>query len=53
MKNFDEDKIIDVLAVVAIFAFIFFMRWLMSVPRAYENNENENKENIGYQRRKP
>lgn len=41
MKKFDEDKIIDVLAVVAIFAFIFFMRWLMSVPRAYENNENE------------
>ena len=41
MNKFDEDKIIDVLAVVAIFAFIVFMCWLVSVPRAYENNEPE------------
>ena len=41
MNKFDEDKIIDVLAVVAIFAFIAFMLWLASVPRAYENNNPE------------
>ena len=41
MNKFDEDKIIDVLAVGAIFAFIAFMLWLVSVPRAYENNEPE------------
>ena len=41
MNKFDEDKIIDVLAVVLIFAFIVFMCWLVSVPRAYENNEPE------------
>lgn len=41
MNKFDEDKIIDVLAVVAIFAFIVFMCWLVSVPRVTENNEPE------------
>ena len=41
MKKFDEDKIIDVLAVVIIFAFIVFMCWLVSVPRVTVNNEPE------------
>ena len=41
MNKFDEDKIIDVLAVVLIFAFMVFMWWLVSVPRAAENNEHE------------
>ena len=41
MNKFDEDKIIDVLAVVLIFAFIVFMWWLVSVPQASENNEHE------------
>lgn len=41
MNKFDEDKIIDVLAVVVIFAFIVFMCWLVSVPQATENNEPE------------
>ena len=41
MKKFDEDKIIDVLAVVLIFAFMVFMWWLVSVPRAAENNNPE------------
>ena len=41
MNKFDEDKIIDVLAVVLIFAFMVFMWWLVSVPRVTENNEPE------------
>lgn len=41
MNKFDEDKIIDVLSVVVIFAFIAFMLWLVSVPKATENNEPE------------
>lgn len=41
MNKFDEDKIIDVLAVVIIFAFIAFMCWLVSVPRVTVNNEPE------------
>ena len=46
MNKFDEDKIIDFLAVVAIFAFIVFMCWLVSVPRAYENNEPETTQTV-------
>lgn len=41
MNKFDEDKFIDILAVVAIFAFIVFMWWLVSVPQVPENNEPE------------
>lgn len=41
MNKFDEDKIIDVLAVGSIFAFIAFMCWLVSVPRAAENKNPE------------
>lgn len=41
LKKFDEDKIIDVLAVIVIFAFIVFMWWLVSVPQLPENNEPE------------
>lgn len=33
MKKFDEDKIIDILAVIFIFAIIFFAMWLISVPK--------------------
>lgn len=43
MNKFDEDRIIDVLAVVLIFAFVVFMWWLVSVPQAAENNEHETK----------
>lgn len=39
MKKFDEDKIIDVLAIIVILAFIVFMWWLVSVPQIPENNE--------------
>ena len=41
MNKFDEDKIIDVLAAVIIFAFIVFMCWLVSAPRVTVNNEPE------------
>ena len=34
MKKIDEDKIIDVLVIIAIFAIIFFVVWLMRVPKA-------------------
>ena len=34
MKKIDEDKIIDVLVIIAIFAIIFFVMWLMRVSRA-------------------
>ncbi len=37
MKKFDEDKIIDILAVVVIFAFIVFMWWLTTVPTVATN----------------
>lgn len=39
MKKLDEDKIIDILAAIVIFAFIVFMWWLVSVPQVPENNE--------------
>ena len=41
MKKFDEDKIIEILAVIVIFAFIVFVWWLVSVPQVPENNEPE------------
>lgn len=41
MKKFDEDKLIEILAVIVIFAFIVFMWWLMSTPQVPENNEPE------------
>jgi 3D (Asp-Asp-Asp) domain-containing protein len=33
LKKIDEDKIIDILAVIFIFAIIFFAMWLISVPK--------------------
>lgn len=34
MKKIDEDKIIDVLVIIAIFAIIFFVMWLTRIPKA-------------------
>ena len=45
-KRFDEDKIIDVLAAIVIFAFIVFMWWLVSVPQAPENNKPETTQTV-------
>jgi 3D (Asp-Asp-Asp) domain-containing protein len=39
MNKFDEDKIIDILAIIVILAFIVFLWWLVSVPQVPENNE--------------
>lgn len=33
MKKFDEDKFIEILAVIAVFAIILFAMWLISVPK--------------------
>ena len=41
MKKIDEDKIIDVLAIIVISVFIVFMWWLVSTPQVPENNEPE------------
>ena len=41
MKKNDEDKIIDVLAIIVISVLIVFMWWLVSTPQVPENNEPE------------
>lgn len=41
MKKFNEEKLIEILAIVIIFAFIVFIWWLSSFPQAPENNEVE------------
>lgn len=41
MKKFNEEKLVEILAIVVIFAFIVFIWWLLSFPQAPENNEVE------------